>query len=207
MRVKVCGITRLEDARLAVELGAAAIGFVFWAGSPRFIEPERACAITAELPSLVTPVGVFVNETGTRIGTVAALVGLGAVQLHGDETPAFARALPHRVIRAVGLRDAGDVVSIGVWPPAVTLLVDAHDPDRRGGTGRTVDWTLAARIASARPTILSGGLRAENVESAIEAVRPFAVDVASGVEAAPGIKDPARMRAFFRAVDRTRGRA
>ena len=201
MRVKICGLTRLEDAELAVDLGAAAIGFVFWAGSPRVVEPDRAAAIVRMLPPFVTAVGVFVDQTEERVEEVAAHVGLGAVQLHGNEAPAYCRRLRHRVIRAVGLQDAVTLESLAVWPPGVTLLVDAHDPERRGGTGRTVNWELAARIASARPTILAGGLRPENVGNAIAAVRPYAIDVSSGVEARPGVKDPARMRAFFEAVE------
>ena len=201
MRVKICGLTRLEDAELAVDLGAAAIGFVFWAGSPRVVEPDRAAAIVRMLPPFVTAVGVFVDQTEERVEEVAAHVGLGAVQLHGNETPAYCRRLRHRVIRAIGLQDTLTLESLAVWPPAVTLLVDAHDPERRGGTGRTVNWELAARIASARPTILAGGLRPENVGKAIAAVRPYAIDVSSGVEARPGVKDPARMRAFFEAVE------
>ena len=181
MRVKICGLTRLEDAELAVDLGAA--------------------AIVRMLPPFVTAVGVFVDQTEERVEEVAAHVGLGAVQLHGNEAPAYCRRLRHRVIRAVGLQDEMTLESLAVWPPAVTLLVDAHDPERRGGTGRTVNWELAARIASARPTILAGGLRPENVGKAIAAVRPYAIDVSSGVEARPGVKDPARMRAFFEAVE------
>lgn len=201
MRIKICGMTRLEDAQLAVDLGAAAIGFVFWAGSPRVVEPERAAAIVRMLPPFVTPVGVFVDEPESRVEEVAARVGLGAVQLHGNETPAYCRRLRHRVIRAIGLQDTLTLESLAVWPPAVTLLVDAHDPERHGGTGRTVNWAVAARIAAVRSTILSGGLRPENVGAAIAAVRPYAIDVSSGIEARPGVKDPLRMRAFFEAVE------
>jgi len=204
MRVKVCGVTRLEDAELAVDLGAAAIGFVFWPRSPRFIEPDRARLIVQALPPFVTPVGVFVDQQPAYIDRVAALVGLGAAQLHGNETPAYCDSIRLRVIRAIGLRDTMGPRSFAEWPAAVTLLLDAHDPEKRGGTGQTVDWALAARVAAVRPTILSGGLRPENVGVAIEAVRPYAVDVSSGLEAQPGVKDPDRMRAFFQAIDAAR---
>jgi len=201
MRVKVCGVTRLEDAQLAVELGAAAIGFIFWSGSPRAIAADRAQAIVRALPAFVTPVGVFVDEAPEVVEAVAEKVGLGAVQLHGHETPAYVEAMRRPVIRAVGVDETLDMRSLATWLPEVVLLLDAHDPERRGGTGRTIDWQLAGRIAASRRTILSGGLRPENVGAAVQAVAPYAVDVSSGIEAAPGIKDPGRMRAFFQAVD------
>jgi phosphoribosylanthranilate isomerase len=125
---------------------------------------------------------------------------LAAVQLHGNETPAYCDGINRRVIRAIGLREKMDVRLIDEWPSSVTLLLDAYDPEKRGGTGRAVDWTVAADVASVRPTILSGGLRPENVGAAITTVRPYAIDVSSGVEARPGVKDPERLRAFFEAV-------
>jgi len=202
-RVKICGITRREDAELAVELGAAAVGFVFWTGSPRFVNPDHARAIARALPAFVTRVGIFVDETAETVHETADRVGLGAVQLHGSETPAFCAGMRRPVIRGVGLEDGAPIEGLLAWPSDVTLLLDAHDPRLHGGTGRRVNWTLAAKVARARPTILSGGLRAENVTEAIAAVRPWAVDVSSGVEAKPGIKDPARMRALFHAVELT----
>ena len=200
MRVKVCGITRLEDARIATDLGAFAIGFVFWPASPRFVDAERARSIVRALPPLVMAIGVFVDQPQAEVNEVADRVGLGAVQLHGNETPAYCEGIERRVIRAIGLRESMDVKSVDQWPPSVTVLLDAYDPEKRGGTGRPVDWTIAAAIASARPTILSGGLRPENVGAAITTVRPYAIDVSSGVEARPGVKDARRLRAFFEAV-------
>ena len=194
MFVKICGITRLEDAEAAVEAGASAIGFVFWPKSPRFIDPHRARAIAARLRPFVTPVGLFVNQPREHVTAVASLVRLGAVQLHGDETPEFAESIAAPVIRALPIE------KVDAWPEGTTLLLDAHDPVQRGGTGRTIDWTAAAAIASRRRVLLAGGLTPENVAEAIAQVRPFGVDVSSGVERAPGIKDHQRLRALFEAV-------
>lgn len=197
MFVKICGVTRAEDADAAVEAGASAIGFVFWPRSPRFIDPFRARTIVERLPPFVTPVGLFVNQPADHINGVASLVRLGAVQLHGDETPGDAALILRPVVKAVTAQPA-DVLRM--WSARTTLLVDAHDPERRGGTGRTVDWDAAARIAAQRQTILAGGLTPDNVAEAIARVRPFGVDVSSGVEQAPGIKDRARIRALFERI-------
>ena len=197
-RVKICGITRAEDAQLAARLGAWAVGFVFWPRSPRAITTDAARAIVRELPPLVTPVGVFVNEAPDVVSDVARAVGLGAVQLHGDETPEIVAAIQARVMKAVTVETAG----AHRWPDRVTLLVDAHDPERRGGTGRAADWQRAAELARRRPIVLAGGLTPENVGEALRVVGPAAIDVSSGVESAPGIKDAARLRALFDAVGR-----
>ena len=204
MRVKVCGITRREDAELAVDLGAAAIGLVFWPGSPRCIGSDRAKEIVDSLPAFVTPVGVFVDQPREFVEEIAAMVGLGAVQLHGSETVAYCRGIRGPIIRAIALAETTDPMSVNAWPPDVTVLLDAHDPERHGGTGRTVDWTAAARVAAMRRAILSGGLRADNVAAALDLVRPYAIDVSSGVESRPGVKDSGRMRAFFQAVETAR---
>lgn len=201
MRVKICGITRLEDAQLAVELGASAVGFVLWPGSPRFIDPQRAQSIVRALPPFVMPVGVFVDQPQEYVNDVAALVGLGVAQLHGHETPEYCQGIRQRVIRAIGVQDTLDPLTLTKWPAGITLLLDAHDDEKHGGTGRTVNWTVAGRIAAMRPTILAGGLHPENVGAAVDAVHPYAVDVSSGVEAQPGVKDPRRLRAFFRAIE------
>ena len=198
--VKICGITRSEDAALAARLGAAWVGFVFWPRSPRFVDPAAAEDILAGLPPHVAGVGVFVDQAVEEVNAIAARVGLGAVQLHGDEPAAACARCTRRVIKAVRLSPEITVEAVdAVWSRA-TVLVDAFDPVRMGGSGRLVDWTLAARIARRRRTILSGGLRAENVGEALRRVAPYALDVSSGVEARPGIKDPERMRAFFEAV-------
>lgn len=198
--VKICGITRLEDAEAAVAAGAQALGFVFWPDSPRFIDPHRARAIVSVLPPFVTTVGVFVNQPAEYVNGVASLVRLGAVQLHGDESIGYAEALARSVIKAIAVTEATAGSAADAWPAKVAMLVDVHDRRRRGGTGRTIDWTIAAAIAARRQTILAGGLTPDNVADAIVRVRPFGIDVSSGVECSPGVKDHGRIRALFEAV-------
>jgi tryptophan synthase beta subunit len=201
MFVKICGVTRADDARLAAELGASAVGFVFWPGSPRYVAPDVARAIVRQLPPFVAAVGVFVDQPLEHVRAVADEVGLTAVQLHGVESPEYAAALGRRVIKAVRA-DAAGLGEMDRWPEPVMLLVDAADPVRHGGTGRTVDWALAATMARRRPLVLAGGLGPENVREALIAVNPSALDVSSGVESSAGVKDHGRMRAFFTAVQR-----
>ena len=198
MLIKICGITRLEDAQAAVACGANALGFIFWPKSPRFIDPFRARAISALLPPFVTTVGVFVNQTPDYVNGVASLVGLAGVQLHGEEDAAFAATIRRPVIKAVafGKHD----LRIDAWPARYTLLLDAHDPEQRGGTGRTIDWSRAASVAAARRAVLSGGLTPENVVEAVTTVKPFGIDVSSGVEDAPGVKNHERLKALFEAI-------
>jgi phosphoribosylanthranilate isomerase len=167
---------------------------VFWPGSPRFVDPFRARAIARALPAFVTPVGLFVNQPLDYIRGVTSLVHLGAVQLHGDEAPELAASIAVPVIKALPVEHAH------AWPAGATLLLDAHDPVRRGGTGRTVDWAAAADIAASRRVLLAGGLTPDNVADAIARVRPFGIDVSSGVERAPGVKDRGRITALFEAV-------
>jgi phosphoribosylanthranilate isomerase len=197
MLIKICGITRLEDARAAIAEGADALGFVFWPGSPRCIAPAAVRAIVGELPASVMYVGVFVNQPLDEVSGAAELAGLTHVQLHGDETAEYARGLGRPVIRAITLPSDGFEDG---WPAETTWLVDAHDRERRGGTGTQADWNAAAEVASRRRVILAGGLRPENVAEAITRVRPFGIDVSSGVEQAPGVKDPVRLAALFRAA-------
>ena len=197
MFVKICGITRPEDAAVAVAYGASAIGFIFWAQSRRYVDPEQARVIVRTLPPFVTPVGVFVNEPADAVNAVAARVGLGAVQLHGDETPALLAALVSPVVKAVGCIDADTATH---WPSRVRLLVDADDRVHRGGTGIRADWAAAAVLARQRPIVLAGGITPENVGDAVMTVQPFGIDVSSGVEDAPGIKNPDKLRALFEAL-------
>lgn len=202
MRIKVCGIRRLEDALLAVDVGASAIGFIFWPASPRFIDPFRARAVAAALPPFVTRIGVFVNQPPDYVKSVVGLVRLGAVQLHGDENPgAYANAgVP--VIKSVAVDERFRPTSVEDIQSDVTVLLDTHDPVLRGGTGRTIDWSAAADAARRRRVILSGGLTPSNVRDAVEAVSPYAVDVSSGVESSPGVKDAGKLRAFCAAIAR-----
>lgn len=202
-RIKICGIRRIEDAMLAAELGASALGFVFWPSSPRFLDPFHARPIVASLPPFVTTVGVFVDQPVSYVLGVAQLLNLGAVQLHGEESlEPYARG-PQRVIKSVGVVDGRDCLpAVRAVPARATVLLDAHDAVTRGGTGRRIDWQQAAAAARVRPVILSGGLNADNVRDAVDQVRPYAVDLSSGVESSPGVKDPVRLRALFAALGR-----
>ena len=195
MFVKICGITRLSDALHAVEHGAKALGFVFWPDSPRYIRPERAAAIIAALPERVMTVGVFVNESVDGIRDVMSRTGVRTVQLHGDEPAAYATSVEAPVWRAVTVDRAADIFA--AWPAETTFLLDAADAVRRGGTGVQVNWERAASLVRGRRVILAGGLTASNVGDAIAAVQPFGVDVSSGVEDAPGIKNPEKVAQFL----------
>ncbi len=199
-RVKVCGVCRVEDAQLAATLGASAIGFIFWPASPRYCDPARAEEIAATLPDHITTVGVFVDQPVSHVVAIADRVSLGAVQLHGGEAVEDFDRVRQPLIKAVAVTVSFAPEFVDRLPPGVTVLLDAHDPVRHGGTGRTIDWTLAAQVAARRRTILSGGLHAGNVREAIAHVQPHMVDVSSGVESAPGVKDAGKLQAFFAAV-------
>jgi phosphoribosylanthranilate isomerase len=198
VRVKICGLTRLEDALAAVRLGADALGFNFWPGSRRFIAPAAAREIVRRLPPLVTAVGVFVDPSREEVLRAVEISGVVVAQLHGDEPPAFCAALPLPVLKAIRVRDTASLEALGAYQVAGFLL-DSASPGY-GGSGATFDWSLAAAAAAARPVILAGGLGPANVAAAVRAVRPFAVDVASGVESAPGVKDEQLMRRFIEAA-------
>jgi phosphoribosylanthranilate isomerase len=202
-RVKICGITRWEDAQLAVELGAAALGFNFYPPSPRYIDPAAARAIILKLPPLITPVGIFANESdGEHVARIVRESRVRAVQLHGPQFPPLDGALADFPrIRAVAVKE-------GFRPEMLralggdAFLLDAFDAELVGGTGKSFHWALAREANRFGTIILAGGLTPENVGQAIREVQPFAVDVASGVEAAPGLKDAGKLRAFFREVER-----
>lgn len=204
--VKICGITNLEDALAAVDAGADALGFNFYARSSRFIKPTAAREIIEELPAAVLTVGVFVNASGPEdVGRIAEESGVGAVQLHGDESPAYCAALKSRfLIKA--LRAGADFVPESALEYAAdAILLDAFDPHARGGTGRSFDWQLARRTAQLVPKLfLAGGLTVENIEHAINVAKPYAVDACSGLECAPGRKDALRVRAFIKAAKEKR---
>ncbi len=209
-RVKICGLTRLEDARLATELGAWALGMVFFAQSPRRCSLAEAERIVAALRRKTELCGVFVNASMEEIVAVAERLGLSMVQLHGDEGPSFcaevARRTGARVIRAVQVSDVGDLRDAERYHVDFHLL-DARSraagsEHLRGGTGETFDWSLLSERRSKVPLILSGGLGPDNVETAIDLMHPYALDTASGTESAPGRKDEAKLRAFFEAVER-----
>lgn len=201
-RIKICGITRLEDAKLAVELGASALGFNFYPPSPRYIKPAGASAIIWQLPPLVTTVGVFADETDAEhVASLAREAHVAAVQLHGPRFfPPNTRLRNYLVIRAVPVGDGFKPDDLAALK-ANAFLLDALDPIRIGGTGKTINWRLAREAQRFGPVLLAGGLTPENVGQAIREARPFAVDVASGVESEPGKKDPEKLRAFFAAVE------
>ena len=202
-KVKICGITNLEDARQAVELGAWAIGMIFWEGSPRRCDIAAAEEISAELRRKVEPVGVFVNATLDEVAYVADRCGIAILQFHGDEGPAFCREAARRtgckVMKAARVKDAGSIRALASFEVDYHLL-DAHQQGKVGGTGETFQWELVKLHGRHVPVVLSGGLTPDNVAEGMAATQPFAVDTASGTEASPGRKDPAKVEAFFRAV-------
>lgn len=204
-RVKICGITSVEDAAAAVEAGADALGFVFVPGTPRLVRPEVAARIVRELPPFLTTVGVFVDQPLDEVLHIAGQCALQAVQLHGEEPEEYSRRIPVRVIKAIRVREAGDLHPVATYP-AHAFLLDAFVEGRPGGTGTSIPWDLARQAKGRAPIILSGGLEPETVARAVQAVRPYAVDVSSGVETSPGRKDRKKVREFIAAVreaDRT----
>lgn len=200
VRVKICGIRSLEEAQAAVDAGADALGFNFWAPSPRHVSLEAASEIIASLPPFVASVGVFVNETRQTIETIASALRLDAVQLHGDESPEFCVSITTvKTIKALRVSEGFDPQSVNDYRVSMILL-DAALAGSYGGTGRTFDWSTAVECSRLAPIILAGGLSADNVAEAIATVRPAAIDVCSGVEAEPGRKDLNKLRNFMAAV-------
>jgi phosphoribosylanthranilate isomerase len=203
-RVKICGITGPADARRAVGLGAWALGMIFWPASPRLCPLEEAEAIGAELHRSARLTGVFVNATLDEVAATADRCRLGLLQLHGDEGPAYCREAARRtgcrVMKAARVRDAADVRDLRAFATDYHLL-DAYSARAPGGTGETFDWELVRLHPAEPPVVLSGGLTPGNVGEAIAVTRPHAVDTASGTESEPGRKDPAKLEAFFRAVE------
>jgi len=199
-RIKICGITRLEDALVAAEAGADAIGLVFYPASPRAVSVERAQEIVANLPPFVTAVGLFVNETAPQIERTYHQVGLDLLQLHGDETPQFCAALGIPFVKALRVRTNDDVAQlIHPWGDARSILLDAYKQGVPGGTGETFDWSLVPSALVAK-IVLAGGLTPDNVYDAVGASGSAAVDVSSGVETAPGLKSAEKIAAFVSAV-------
>ncbi|MGM0433101.1 MAG: phosphoribosylanthranilate isomerase [Pseudomonadota bacterium] len=202
-RIKICGITREEDAVIAARAGVDAIGLVFHPDSPRHVAVEQAQRIRAALPPFVTTVGLFVNASSSLVREALSRVPLDLLQFHGDESAAFCAGFGHPWIRAVRVRDSRVVVAAeSTYDRAFGLLADAYSQDRYGGTGETFNWDWVPDSRSL-PLILAGGLTAENVGEAVRRVRPWAVDVSGGVESAPGIKSPQRIHEFVREVTLT----
>lgn len=203
-KVKICGITNRADARLAVELGADALGFIFYPKSPRFIRVGDAADICETLPPFVTKVGVFVDELEYEIERALRECLLTALQFHGDEPPGFCQKFGAKCIKAIRVRDAAALQAARVYDDVDALLLDTYTENTPGGTGRPFDWALAEEAKRiGPPLILAGGLTPGNVAEAIRRVRPYGVDVTSGVERAPGRKDPEKLRQFVEAVKTT----
>jgi len=200
-KIKICGITNLPDARLAVELGADALGFIFYPKSPRYIPVTKAADIGNALPPFVIKVGVFVDELEFEIEKALSECLLNALQFHGEEPPGFCQKFAAKSIKAVRVRDESSLRAAAEYD-VDALLLDTYTDTERGGTGQTFDWSLAvkAKETLAPPIILSGGLTTANVQEAIRKVRPYAVDVSSGVEREPGKKDPEKLRRFIELV-------
>jgi phosphoribosylanthranilate isomerase len=200
--VKICGITSLEDAEAAMLAGADAIGFIFYPRSPRYVTPDRAREISGKLPARICRVGVFVDHEAEEVRRIVEFCGLDLIQLHGNESPDYCRTFsPPVLIKAVSIQKEEDLARLKDYPVRA-ILVDAHDPARPGGTGKTCDWNLARKAGERYRLILSGGLNPQNILQAIEEVRPLAVDIGSGVEARPGKKDPEKITALMAAVRR-----
>ena len=203
VKIKMCGITNVDDARVAVEAGADALGFVMYRKSPRFVEPAVVKAIVAGLPPFVLPVGVFVNEEPDRVRTLMDECGLALAQLHGDETAPYCQDLGRPVLKALRLKDRGTFLALAEFSGRANVrgfLIDAFSDQAYGGTGQTVDWGLAQEVAQSMPVVLAGGLTPVNVAEAIARVRPYGVDVSSGVELSPGKKDHRKVKAFIHAA-------
>ncbi|MEJ2696468.1 MAG: phosphoribosylanthranilate isomerase [Candidatus Sulfobium sp.] len=197
VKVKICGITNLEDAGAAVGYGADALGFVFYRNSPRFISPEKASSIIRSLPSFVVSVGVFVNETPENIQSILSSTGLDVIQLHGEETPDMC-AFSRRVVKAIRVKSLESLSPLEGFRNLVSaFLLDTYTPDSLGGTGRIFNWDIAVEAKQFGRVILAGGLTPENVAAAVGRVRPYAVDVSSGIEHRKGKKDHEKMKRFI----------
>jgi phosphoribosylanthranilate isomerase len=193
-QIKICGITRIEDALCAAESGADAVGFIFHKASPRYIAPWRAQEIIAAMPAVLVTVGVFVNRDAEEVARTVDMCGLDLIQLHGDESPEYCRRFPpERVLKAVFPRVPEELPALDAYEVRA-FLVDARDAGRYGGTGKRADWELAARLGKSHPLILAGGLDIRNIGEALSAIAPGAVDINSGCERTPGIKDHDRMK-------------
>ena len=201
IKIKICGITHIEDALAAEEFGADAIGFNFYRKSPRYIAPEKAAEIIGQMPPFILPVGIFVNEREERIREIQEMTCLQALQFHGDETPEFCQRFGNRVIKAFQVKDKESLKNMGHYRVSAYLL-DSYRDGMRGGTGTTFDWHLAVVAKTFGRVILAGGLNPENIAEAVKLVQPYGVDVAGGVERDKGVKDHVKMRRFISEVRR-----
>ena len=201
--IKICGLTNQADAQAAVDAGADAVGFIMYRKSPRCIEPKVAKAIVASLPPFVVPVGVFVNEEAKVVRDTMDECGLMVAQLHGDESAVYCERLGRPTLKALRLKDALSLLALAEYQGRSGVrgfVLDAYAEEAYGGTGTVTDWNLAAQVAETSRILLAGGLTPDNVADAIRVVRPYGVDVSSGVETSPGRKDHDKIRAFVRAA-------
>lgn len=203
MKVKICGITKLEDALAAAEFGADALGFVFFEKSPRYINPEKAAEIIRELPPFITPVALFVNEEKEKILDILATTGINVLQLHGEETPEYANSFQMRVLKAIRVRNEESLSATSDYSSS-SILLDAWSPEAYGGTGKKFDWDILRRIGVEKRVVLAGGLNADNVSYAINLVKPYGVDVSSGVEICAGEKDHKKIEQFIKAAKQSK---
>ena len=199
VRIKICGITNVEDALLSVDLGANALGFVFYKGSKRYIEPDNAKSIISKLPPFVTTVGVFANQELDELKKIKEKAGFDAFQLHGDESPDFCMKLEGKIIKAIRIKESIDPKEVESYS-AQAILFDNYSAEAYGGTGETFRWEILKGFDTSKKIILSGGLTPENVAQAISIVNPYAVDVSTGVEEIPGKKDPGKLKKFIEAA-------
>ena len=199
VKVKICGMTNLKDVKVAVDGGVDAVGFIFYKKSPRSVTMLAVRKIDLELHTFVDSVGVFVNETAEQINKIADHCKLDRVQLHGDESPAFCKKIRRRVIKAIRVKDIQSLKKLSDYPVS-SFLLDTFSEDQYGGTGKVFDWNLAYPAKKYGPIILAGGLTPINVHQAIQRIQPYGVDVCSGVESQPGIKDHKKMKAFLKNV-------
>ncbi|MCA9471004.1 MAG: phosphoribosylanthranilate isomerase [Nitrospirales bacterium] len=202
-KIKICGITNLEDAQTAIREGADALGFIFHSQSPRFVEVNMVKSIVNQLPPFIIPIGVFVNEGLTIVRNMMDQCGLAVAQLHGDETPSYCETLGRPVLKGIRLKDRSSFLSLAEYKGRAGVrgfVIDAFSESEYGGTGKVADWNLAQEAAEVAPILLAGGLTPDNVQEAIKKVHPYGVDVSSGVEASPGKKDRTKVKAFIQAV-------
>ena len=197
VKVKVCGMTSLKDALVAVEVGADAVGFIFYKKSPRSVTMKTVREIVLELPPFVDTVGVFVDETAEQVNKIADYCNLDIIQLHGDESPTYCKKIRRKVIKAFRIKDMQSVKKISNFQVSGFLL-DTFSENLHGGTGKVFDWNLALPAKKFGPVIMAGGLTPNNVQQAVRQIRPYGVDVCSGVESEPGIKDHKKVRAFLK---------
>lgn len=203
MKVKICGITNIEDALMAENLGADALGFIFFKASKRYISPESAGEIIKSLKPFTSKVGVFVNEEHAIVNEIASSIGLSVVQLHGDETYDYIKKINHNLVKAIRVKDLSDIDSISNYPGCIFLL-DTFSNNLYGGTGTTFNWKLVPELLR-KDIILAGGVSINNIDEIMKNIKPYAVDVSSSIEVSPGIKDHEKMKELFYKIKSYRG--